>query len=282
MTQTGRVIFFLLLHGHLCKAGILMIAIDPIHLHAHRRTETAEGWPMLRSCPNTSAVRLVRYLDSLTPSEINVLLNQWEAHDMQPKVDFKTIEEATAALERFPAIVAYNTAITRPVRSIMTLPIKTVAGSLADVGGNLEDWARVLHIEPDGMRLQPPLVESPQDLVPVAPRILRKALAEAASHGFDAEAQKVSPEETWYVSKINDWDVALDVTFVSNKGWNRSHQFDYAVWVKSPAGKRILLQGYESLWRIPTHWNYITAENVGRSTEHLVTLVKLMVSLVRT
>ncbi len=237
---------------------------------------------MLRSCPNTSSVRLVRYLDSLSPAEIGALLVQWEAYDTQPKVEFKTAAEVATALERFPAIVAYNAAITRPARSIMTLPIKTVAGSLADVGGSLEDWAEMLHIKPEGMQLHPPLIENPQDLMPIGPRVLRKTLAEAAKRGFDAEAQKVTSEETWYVSKINDWDVALDVLFVSNKGWNRSHQFEYCLWVKSPAGKRVRLRGYESFWNIPSHWDYITVENVDRSTRHLVRLVKLIMSLIRT
>ena len=250
-------------------------------MQAHRRAEATDGWPHLRSCPNTSAVRLLRFLDSLTRPEIVTLLDQWETHDALPKVEYATIDEAAAALERFPAIVAYNTAIAQPGRSIMTVPIKTVEGSLADIGGTLEDWARTFHLGPDGIRLHPPLVHNLADLVPVPPRILRKALADAAKLGFDADAQKVSAEESYYISKIDGWDVALDVSFVSNKGWNRSHQFDYGLWVKSPAGKRVRLDGYECLWRIPATWNYITVENVDRSASHLMRLVKLMLSLMR-
>lgn len=258
-----------------------MVAIDQHLVQAHRRAEAAEGWPLLRSCPNTSAVRLVRYLDGLSKTEVGALLDQWETHDALPKVDYATIDEANAALDRFPAIVAYNTAIQQPGRSIMTVPIKTVAASLADIGGTLEDWARMFHLEPEGIRLHPPLVQDLADLVPVPPRVLRKTLAGSAKLCLDAREQKVDAEQSWYVSKIDDWDVALDILFVSNKGWKKNHQFDYGIWVKSPAGNRVLLAGYECLWKIPATWNYITVENVDRSVAHLMRLVKLMLSLTR-
>ncbi|MCX7300838.1 MAG: hypothetical protein NTX73_10775 [Rhodobacterales bacterium] len=258
-----------------------MAAFDQDLVQAHRRAEAADGWPLLRSCPNTSAVHLLRYLDSLTEAENAALLDQWEANDALPKVDFATIDEAAAALERFPALVSYRNAITQPGRSIMTLPIKTVAGSLADMGGSLQDWARRFDLGPEGIRLHPPLVRDLTDLVPVPPRVLRKVLEEAAKLGFDARAQKVDAEESWYISRINGWDVALDVVFVSSKGWRRTHQLDYGLWVKSPAGNRVRLNGYESLWRIPSTWNFITVENVDRSASHLMRLVRLMLNLVR-
>ena len=268
-------------HAGEFKRRNILAAIDQDLVQAHRRAEAADGWPLLRSCPNTSAVRLLRYLDSLTEAEVAALLDQWETHDALPKVDYATIDEAAAALERFPAIVAYNTAITQPGRSIMTVPIKTVASSLSDIGGTLEDWARMFHLGPDGIRLHPPLVHNLADLVPVPPRVLRKVLEGAAKLGFDARAQKVDAEESWYISKIDGWDVALDVRYVSNKGWNRSHQFDYGLWVKSPAGNRGRLDGYEFLWKIPSTWNFITVENVDRSASHLMRLVRLMLSLMR-
>jgi hypothetical protein len=259
----------------------MVAAIDQDLVWAHRRDEAAEGWPLLRSCPNTSAVHLVRYLDSLSKAEIGALLDQWETHDALPKVDYPTIDEAKAALQRFPAIVAYSTAVTQPGRSIMTVPIKTVAACLADIGGTLEDWARMFHLEPEGILLRPPLVQDLADLVPAPPRVLRKVLEGAAKLGFDARAERVDAEQSWYISKINGWDVALDVHFVSNKGWKKSHQFDYGLWVKSPAGNRVRLNGYESLWKIPSTWNFITVENADRSAAHLMRLVRLLQSLVQ-
>lgn len=259
----------------------MVSAIDQDLVRAHRRAEAADGWPLLRSCPNTSAVRLVRYLDSLSKAEIGSLLDQWETHDSLPKVDYATIDEANAALARFPAIVAYNTAITQSGRSIMTVPIKTVAASLADIGGTLEEWARMFHLEPEGILLRPPLVRELADLVPVPPRVLRKVLEGAAKLGFGARAERVDAEQNRYISKIDGWDIALDILFASNKGWKKDHQFDYGLWVKSPTGNRVRLNGYESLWKIPSTWNFITVENVDRSAAHLMRLVRLLKSLVR-
>ncbi len=258
-----------------------MAAIDQELVQAHRRAEAAAGWQLLRSCPNTSAVGLVRYLDGLSQAEVAALLDQWEAHDALPEADHATIDETNAALARFPAMVAYNTAITQPGRSIMTVPIKTVAASLVDIGGTLEDWARMFHLGPEGVRLHPPLVRDIADLVSVPPRVLRQTLEGAAKLGFEAKAQKVDAEESWYISKIDGWDVALDVLFASNKGWKRSHQFDYGLWVKSPAGNRSRLDGYEALWKVPATWNYITVENADRSAAHLMRLVRVMLSLTR-
>lgn len=259
----------------------MVAAIDKDLVRAHRQAEAAEGWPLLRSCPNTSAVRLVRYLDSLSRAEIGALLYQWDTHDALPKVDYATTDEADAALQRFPAIVAYNTAVMQPGRSIMTVPIKTVAASLADIGGTLEDWARMFHLGPEGILLRPPLVRDLADLVPVPPRVLCKVLEGAAKLGFDARAERVDAEQSWYIGKIDGWDVALDVHFASNKGWRKNHQFDYGLWVKSPAGNRVRLDGYESLWKIPSTWNFITVENADRSAAHLMRLVRLLQSLVR-
>jgi hypothetical protein len=258
-----------------------MFAFNPVVLHAHRRAQSAERWPLLRSCPSTFAVRLVRYLDSLSDLQIDALLDQWEAHDALPRVEHKSMTDAETALKQFPAIEAYNAAITEPGRSIMTVPIKTAAGSLADIGGNLDDWAKMFQIEPEGIRLDPPLVQNLEDLVPVVPATLRKVLAEAARLGFAAEAQKISSEETWYVGRIENWDVAIDVRFASNKGLSGGKQIDYNLWVKPLGGKRLFVQGYETIWKLPTQWNYLTVENAERSVKHLVQLAMLVVAFVK-
>ncbi|MFZ1728414.1 MAG: hypothetical protein WBO29_17080 [Albidovulum sp.] len=250
-------------------------------LNIHRAKQAAQGWPILRGCPNTSAVTCVAYLDGLSPDGVAALLSDWTAYEASTPPVAARIEVTRRHLNTFPVLAAYKSHLERNawVRSVATVPIKVIAGVRKDPAfATLGDWAQQLGLSPDDLLPRPPLAQSLDDLVPIPPRDLRRKIAEMAHGLFGAQPERLNAELTRHAGRCGEWQIALDIYF-ARSGARVMHQFDYSIWLKSPAGERVQVGGYERMWLLPNAWNYLTVENADRSVDLLGHIVETMIDL---
>ncbi|MEM1274041.1 MAG: hypothetical protein AAGF88_09495 [Pseudomonadota bacterium] len=252
--------------------------LDPNRIDAHRRDQAERGFPLLRACPNTSAMRLVRNLDRLGQAELMALFDQWAEYDRLCQTDAATPAAQMERLARFPVLAAFrkSTADLLSEKSVSTLPVKTVAGALNDpqIGGRAAAWARFLQLPPEAAEFTTPHARHVDDLVPVKPRHLRVALKRGMEGRFAATEERLSTDTTRYIGRLRAWKIAVDIEFVSNRGWRRHHQFRYEIWLGPKGGGRLHVPGYEALWSVPAEWDYVTVENLERSVAALCDVVE--------
>lgn len=260
-----------------------MNKLDPQRIDAHRRAQAEYGFTLLKNCPNTSAVHLVRIFERMNPNDLNELFDEWAKYDLLDQSYALSSEEHQKQQAQFPAIAKLRDAKGHALsdRTISTLPVKVVAGSVNDpaVGGTTEAWAAYLHLPTEAAEFTTLHATAVEDLVPIPPRSLRIKLRKSLADRFDAVEERLSTETTRYTGQSSDWKIAVDVTFVSNRGWRRQHQFNYGIWLGPISGGRLHIQGYEALWGIQSEWDYITVENADRSLAALCDLVEVMIDL---
>lgn len=252
-------------------------------IHAHRRAQSAEGWPILNALPNTFVVKRLLYLESLSAKDVAALLDDWEAYDCAVADAGNAAQDARATIHAYPAFAAYVAAAqpTGDVRGASTLSVKLVAKVLEDPGlSTLQDWAAFLALPPGGERLRPPLARSQDDLVPVPPRKIRAGLKAMMARRFGAESLRIGADHTRFEGSFDGHAVTLDALFAA--GWSKAtRQVDPHLSVAAPDGANGLSGGYEALWSIPAQWDYLTEENWDRSLTLLGDLAVLLVRLVQ-
>ncbi|MEL6482866.1 MAG: hypothetical protein AAFQ75_15565 [Pseudomonadota bacterium] len=258
---------------------------DPDAVHAHRLAEAAQGFPLLRGCPNTAAIRKLRALDALDEGAQTGLFEEWRALAKRATGGKLPYEILVGEPEAFPLTVAYQqqSAGDPATKDLGTLPVKLIAGIRKDSAiGGLEGWARSMDLPDTALHPTERFAPSLDALVPADPRKLRKALAETTGERFGATAEKASGEQTYYTGAIEDWGVALDVTFARSGGAARTGQLDYQVWVLPPGGKRERIGPYEALWGLPSGWDYVTEAGLTAATAHLCDVALALLALHRT
>lgn len=256
--------------------------MTPLHaIQTHRRQQASAGWPILNAIPSTFVVQRLNYLESLSKSDVDALLDAWEAYDRDAEETGKDPSTARAAIDRFPALAAYisDAQATEDRRSASTLSVKLIAGVLQEPGLNtLEDWAAYLHMPPGAARLRPPLACSIDDLVPVPPRTLRSGLKRMLKARFGAESVRIGADHTRFEGSQGGCRVVVDALFAA--GWSKmTRQVDPHLSVVSPEGSVTLAGGYEALWAIPVQWDYLTVENCERSLTLLGDIIVLLSGL---
>lgn len=117
-----------------------------------------------------------------------------------------------------------------------------------------------------------------EEIVPVAPRRLRRLIGTAMTEAFSASEQRLSSEHTRYGIERPGGHVTLDILF-ARSGEASAHQFDYFLSATMDDGGRISRQPYEALWRCPGRWDYLTETNAERSVAHMVRLIEAWAGL---
>jgi len=196
-----------------------MTPIDAIH--QHRRHEAYAGWPTLTAIPNTFVVRQLTYLERLEPSSVDALLSDWEGFAHHASAVAKSAHELIDERRRFPAY-AYCDYMTASfgMRSAATFGVKVVAGVLEEpTVTDLAGWADLLGLPPEAARLRPSLARSVEDLVPVAPRVIRSGLKRIMKDRFDAQSGRIGADHTRFEGTHCGCHVSLDVLFAA--GWSK-------------------------------------------------------------
>lgn len=261
-------------------------SFDREKVRAHQLAEAKAGFPLLRGCPNTAAISLCRFLDRIGPdqwSDFAMQLSDFvEAEHMTPGM---SRDERLRLLEKLPLAEAllgpaFSPSPPPPKLEFELIPVKLVASLRNDdrVGG-LTGWARMIGA-PD-MEFIPAKAHatSLEDIQPVAPKRLRRLIDDALVTGFGLIARKVSSENTSYERTGPDGRMKIDVSFPRG-GPLSTDQFSYFFLCERPDGKRAALQSYESIWRIPPTWNYLTDANAEASIAHFSKLIAVCDTLV--
>lgn len=120
-----------------------MDPLDRARCRTHRRQQAEKDFPLLRGCPNTSAISLVTYLDRLDGGERVAFADQLsDLVDEQESRPGMTLEERAVLLQRLPLAEGYlgrhisgNPEPRRP--DVRFIPVKVLAGVFRDqqVGG---------------------------------------------------------------------------------------------------------------------------------------------------
>lgn len=257
-------------------------SFDPEKTKVHRLAEARAGFPLLRGSPNTSAISLCLYFDRIGQLQWTDFAEQFSEFIEN---DFLAPLDRLKRLEEFPLVEGHFRPILDPdsrrakVR-FETLPVKVVAGVMKDAHvGGLEGWARMIG--------QPEMDFSPaknhaaslDEMVPVAPRRLRKLIDGMLVSRFGLTPRKVSSELISYETKGADGRLKIDVSFPRG-GPGSADQLNYYFLREHPDGARVAMVDYESIWRIRGAWNYLTETNAERSITHFARLMEVCDTLV--
>ena len=248
----------------------------PHKLAEHRLEQARTRWPLLRGCPNTNAIRLVGYLDMLSLETQLMLVRQFsELEAIEDESPSETINAQKKRLSQFPQLEAYFNDIAEggKYRGIGKIPVKTIAGVRKDekVGG-IEGWADTVGMTAADLMPPEPHAVRLDDLVPVAPRKLRKRVARLMAEKFGAEEEKQDSETSIFKSRIGETEFFIMINYVRRGGY-KTHQFDYYLRFRSDGASATDLFAYENILRVPGSWDYITEDNVDQSVKHLGELI---------
>ncbi len=263
-----------------------MIGLDPAKVRQHRRDEIAAGLPLLRGCPNTLAIALVQFLDSLTPAERLEYADQLSSfEETQAANPPKTNDDILDLIRARPLLArhlgpAFNlvSPAAKPI-DVRLIPVKLLYAVMRDNGG-LDGWAKIARLADDPTARTPSLAHAAsfEEVVPVAPRRLRKLLDEAMKQRFAAVPQRIDKELTRYTAPLDGGRLLIDVTF-ARAGAMRD-QFFYVVGGELKGGRKIWNMAYEGAWRTAPTWDYVTETNAERSIAHLGQVIEECLKLV--
>jgi hypothetical protein len=257
--------------------------LDPDRLVAHREAEADAGWPLLRRCPNTFAIRALRHLDTLGPADRRVLLDAFRVLDQARARHPEAYHAAVMEQDGSPVFAAYRAGLAGggDRRGVATLPVKLVAALRQDPAfTDYAAFARHLHWpEATALALHPPVLSGLDEIVPVQPPRLRKVMADRARQRLGAVPERLDSETTRLVGAHGEVKVALDMSFAPG-GAKGMHQMDYMLWLGPPGGGRLQSAGYESLWLLPTRWDYITEGYADAAADCLCDIAILFSELV--
>lgn len=262
-----------------------MAKFDLPKVRQHRRSQAEAGFPLLRDCPNTTAIQLIRFLDCLTIAEQIDFADQLSSLDdaeaaNPPKTndEFLDLIRARPLLARhFGPSLNLVTPVAKPV-DIRLVPVKLLTAALKDNGG-LDGWAKIARISDDPAARVPPIphAASYEDAIPIAPRRLRKLIDDALKMHFSADQQRLDKEHTRYVAPRDGGRVTIDVLFARPS--DLRHQFDYRISADMNAGRKLWNLAYESTWRTSNRWDYVTEANADRSIGHLMRVIDQTLAL---
>ena len=121
---------------------------DPGKRRAHRRAEAEAGFPLLRGCPNTAAIALVNYLDTLSPADqvaygeqLSSLEEAQAANPPKTNNEFLDLVRARPLLARHMGPSLNLVPPEAKAIDIRVVPVKLLSAVLKDNGG-LEGWAK--------------------------------------------------------------------------------------------------------------------------------------------
>jgi hypothetical protein len=257
---------------------------EPAKLRQHRQEQAAHGFPLLRACPSTAAIARITFLDTLAPAEREDFANQLSClEDEQASRPPPTNADFQEMVRAFPLLVGFfgrSIGLHPPQATaldIRQVPVKLMAKLLAEAGAvGLEAIGKTLTLsdEPEARRPSSAHAASLDEAVPVAPARLRKLIGRMMSDRFGATAQAIDKQHTVYDALVPAGQLRLHATF-SPPG-RMTKQLDYLIEMR---GTGRGLAAYETVWRTPSDWNYLTESNAEPSIVHLGTLIGVCLTL---
>ncbi|MCX7326684.1 MAG: hypothetical protein NTW00_00695 [Hyphomicrobiales bacterium] len=266
------------------RNGSMNVFFDAAKLRQHRQEQAAHGFPLLRACPNTSAIARITFLDTLAPAEredfakqLSCLEDEQASRPPPTHADFQEMVRAFPLLARlFGASIGLHPPQATAL-DIRQVPVKVMAKLLAEAGaGGLEALGKTLMLsdEPEARRPSPAHAASLDEAVPVAPARLRKLIDRMMSDRFGATGQAIDKQHTVYDALVPAGQLRLHATF-SPPG-RMTKQLQYHIEIR---GTGHGLAAYETVWRTPGVWDYLTESNADRSIVHLGTLIGVCLTL---
>jgi hypothetical protein len=257
---------------------------EPAKLRQHRQEQAAHGFPLLRACPNTSAIASITFLDTLAPAEREDFANQLSCLEdeqaSRPPATHADFQEMVRAFPLLARLFGGSIGLHPPQATaldIRQVPVKLMAKLLEEYG-DLETIGKTLMLsdEPEARRPSPAHAASLDEAVPVAPARLRKLIDRMMSDRFGATAQAIDKQHTVYDALVPAGQLRLHATF-SPPG-RMTKQLDYLIEMR-PRSPGQGLAAYETVWRTPGVWDYLTESNADRSIVHLGTLIGVCLTL---
>ena len=245
-------------------------------IRAHRREEAAQGFPLLRGCPSTFALRRLAVLDALT------------MHDRERYAEeVSELAEAQAAGLLGPAdqeaLVAALPLVAKVEREVPNRPalrfqnVKSLARLAADPGG-IAGFVQLQGLEGEAAGPPAPHVPSFVEAVPVTPAKLRKAVARALEAQFGGTVRKLGTDLEDLRVEVPRGRMVLTLDF-AGKGWGAmSKQMGYSLSADLD-GRRMVPTSYEALWLLPAQCDLLTPSNVEAAAAHLVRVVEARLAL---
>lgn len=254
-----------------------MQTFDFSKARTHRLKEAEAGFPLLRGCPNTDAIAKLVFLDSLGAADRIAFADQLsdliEAQTADLNVPLDT------HLSRLPLVAAYLAARRAPAQGLAFMPVKTYAGVCKDTGvGGFDGFAKMVGMPEEAKAPAAAHAASRDELIPVAPRRLRKLIDDAMTTRFGAQATPVSSDHTRYRAPLPGGAFTLDAMFP--RGMGPMYQFEYRFSAKMENGRSVWNKTYEGVWRTMSRWDYVTETNADRSIAHFVRLVETCLELI--
>lgn len=257
-------------------------------LRAHRRRQAELGYPLVRACPTTEAVKFSLYLDGLGEGDRLAYADQLsDLEDQladQPPASNADIHAVIRSLPLVCGFLAPRMGMVdpepRPI-DLRVTPVKVLARVLAESpSGGLDGLAATLRLSgaAEARAPAPVIAASLEEVVPVEPRRLRKLLDAAMDRAFAARPERVGKDSVRYTFPRPEGAVRVDVDFAAPG--RLLHQFDYYVSAQFEGRPKVWMTPYESVWRLASRWDGVTRANAERSAAHLAQLVAACIDLV--
>lgn len=253
----------------------------------HRRQQAERGFPLLRACPTTEAIKLTLYLDGLDEAERLAFADQLssleEEHEARPPASNAEIHARIRSLPLVAGFLAPRMGMEPPVHRPVDLrltPVKVLAKTLAEQGSDgVEGLARVVRLSDDpAARAPAPVVASSlAEVVPVEPRRLRKLVDDTLKRTFGVAAQRMDSDHVCYAAARPEGVMRVDVMFA--RPGRLLHQFDYHFSAERPGRPKVWMTTYEDVWRLAARWDGVTQANAERSVAHLAALLSACLDL---
>lgn len=243
---------------------------------AHRRTEAAAGFPLLRGCPSTFVLRRLVALEALSAADRLAYADQLS--DLAEATGDGTlpVDEREALVARLPLVARVEQA--HPARPELRFqPVKSLARLAAEPGG-IAAFVRFQQLSGEAATPPAPHVPSFAEAVPAPPAKLKKRIMAEVQARFGGELRKISSDLEQLTAPLPRGRVVLNVDF-AGKGWAAmSRQMFYSLWADLD-GVRMTPTTYESLWLLPAQWDLVTVANLDRVARHLPLLVEARLAL---
>ena len=254
---------------------------DPVKLKEHRLQQASLGFPLLRGCPNTYAISLMLSLDALAKEErmgfAEELTSMEEAQAAHPPESITAQRDLMRSFPLITRLLGRNLGLVDPQPHLIDMrcmPVKVLSSVLKEAGsGGLDQIARTLRLSDDPLARLPAQDHATtlEEMVPAPPALLRKLMDRMMKHGFGAEAQRLDKTDVLYEVPWPGGQLRLNVSYAQGPRLLQQFNYHLGIAVKGRPGMPML--SYESVWRVPGMWNYLTETNAERSIAHLRRLI---------
>jgi hypothetical protein len=255
----------------------LIVSLIRDHMHL----EADNGYPLLRRIPSTHATACFDYLESLSPSEREELL---EARARVAALGFvltpRAQQDILQLVNANPALVKYREAILRGplatgLRYQSIRMAKAVLNDAQSVAMMQQTRSTLGYVPRDDAPV--PLVNDPDitKLHPAKAPRLKKLVKPLLQTMLTAKEEKMPGGTLKYDGALDGTPLTTRVDYAA-----RDVQMIYSVSIPDPERKVVVIgTGYERLFGIDGRWDYITEENAGVSISLLPDLLRRLVTL---